>query len=211
MRCNRCDRPVADDMAFCPYCGEKVTSSGTTFDPEPGPENADRLKPKSGKHPPEEELWSDSYSPKALFGPFIALDLLVVAALVAVVLYANTAIGWLSLGGLVLLVYGGLAVTLIYHRLAVRYRVTTYRLFHEHGILRRVTDRIEMIDIDDVTVNQGLIERMLGVGTIVIASSDRTHPQLRMPGIDDVRKVADLIDNTRRSERQRRGLHIESI
>jgi hypothetical protein len=69
-----------------------------------------------------------------------------------------------------------------------------------------------VIDIDDVTVRQGLIERMFNTGTIHIdCPTDSTHPQLDLPGIDDPRTVADLIDNVRRKERQRRGLHIEQI
>jgi membrane protein YdbS with pleckstrin-like domain len=70
--------------------------------------------------------------------------------------------------------------------------------------------RAETIDIDDVTVRQGPIERLLGIGTIAIASTDRTEPLLYMRGIDHVTAVADLIDSTRRAERQRRGLHLES-
>ena len=76
--------------------------------------------------------------------------------------------------------------------------------------MSRVIDRIETIDIDDVSVKQTLLERLLNIGTIVVMSSDRTVPQLRMEGIDHVNHVADLIDNTRRAERQRRGLHLEA-
>ncbi len=90
------------------------------------------------------------------------------------------------------------------------YRLTRYRLFHEHGILGRVTNRMETIDIDDVTVQQSFIERMLNIGTIIVRSSDRTEPELRLRGIEHVNDVADLIDNARRAERQRRGLHLES-
>ena len=100
---------------------------------------------------------------------------------------------------------------LAYRRLSVKYRLTNQRLFHEAGILRRVTDRIEIIDVDDVTVEQGIVERMLGVGTIRVTSSDRTSPELHMPGIDHVKEVADTIDQARRAERQRRGLFIESV
>ena len=46
---------------------------------------------------------------------------------------------------------------------------------------------------------------------IIIRSSDSSHPELVMSGIGDVRKVADLIDDARRAERRKRGLHIESI
>ena len=68
-----------------------------------------------------------------------------------------------------------------------------------------------MIDIDDVTYYQGLVERMLNVGSIKLESSDRTHPELWLRGIDNVGEVADLFDDLRRKERRRRGVHIESI
>ena len=82
---------------------------------------------------------------------------------------------------------------------------------HRDGILVRQMDRIEMIDIDDVSYRQGPIQILLNVGSIRIVSSDTSHPQLDMPGIADVRMVADLIDDARRNERRNRGLHIESI
>ena len=70
---------------------------------------------------------------------------------------------------------------------------------------------IEVIDIDDVTYTQGVVQRIVGVGTIKISSTDRTHPELALLGIDDVERIADMIDDVRRQERRRRGLHIESI
>lgn len=206
---------MPDDAAFCPYCGEPAPASAVAARTSPDDYAAPRLQPApssaADKHPAERELWNDTYSPKALAGPAMALAAIVFAGLVGVALYWNTGIGWLVLAAGALVGFGGLALNLLYQRLSVRYRVTTYRLFHERGILSRVTDRMEMIDIDDVTVKQGLIERMFGVGTLMIASSDRTHPRLYLPGIDDVKRIADLIDDARRAERQRRGLHIESI
>jgi hypothetical protein len=52
---------------------------------------------------------------------------------------------------------------------------------------------------------------MMGVGTIKITSSDRGDPQLVLKGIDDVKRVASLLDEARRAERSRRGVYIESI
>jgi hypothetical protein len=73
---------------------------------------------------------------------------------------------------------------------------------------------------------------LLNIGTIHIISSDESlrqkavdqakrsggklDPQtvdgrLDMPGISDVRRVADLIDNTRRAERNRRGVFLENV
>jgi uncharacterized membrane protein YdbT with pleckstrin-like domain len=109
------------------------------------------------------------------------------------------------------LLYGSLGLFLVYQRLSLRYRLTTYRFFHERGLLARQSDRIEVIDIDDVTVQQSFIQRIVGIGTVVIRSSDQTNPTLRLPAIDNVKAVADLIDATCRAERQRRAIHIESV
>jgi hypothetical protein len=62
-----------------------------------------------------------------------------------------------------------------------------------------------------VTFTQGIIERILNVGTIKLSSSDRTHPVILLQGISDVKRIADLIDDARRRERRKRGVHIESI
>ena len=74
-----------------------------------------------------------------------------------------------------------------------------------------MTDRIETIDMDDIAFVQGPVERVLGIGSIKVTSSDRTHPELHLIGIENVQHVAEMIDNARRAERLRRGIHIESI
>jgi membrane protein YdbS with pleckstrin-like domain len=99
----------------------------------------------------------------------------------------------------------------LYRRLSIQYQVTTQRLIHQRGILVRVTDRIELIDVDDISFSQGLVQRMLGVGNITISGSDKTDPVLVMLGIDQVAKVAGLIDDARRSERRKHSLHIEAV
>ena len=82
---------------------------------------------------------------------------------------------------------------------------------HREGILFRKIDRIELIDIDDVNYRQGPIQAILGVGNITIKSSDSSHPELIMYGIADIANVSDMINNARRQERRKRGLHIEAI
>ena len=50
-----------------------------------------------------------------------------------------------------------------------------------------------------------------GVGTIRIRSSDVTDPQITLPGIENGAEIARAMDNARRKERMRRGLHVESV
>lgn len=207
MKCTSCGGEIPGGAQFCPQCGTRL-AGGDEFDlaaqMRPGPRTA-------MADVPEEELWSGTYSPKAMFGLAVAAIVVTVLAPIGVAAVWNSSTGWMTLVLALLVLWAALALMLAYRRVTVRYRLTTYRFFHERGLLSRVTDRIEVIDIDDVTVRQGLVQRMVGVGTIVIQSSDRTDPELALPGIDDVKRVADLIDNTRRAERHRRGLHIESI
>ena len=112
---------------------------------------------------------------------------------------------------IVAFVWVGLAILLFLQRLNVHYELTDQRLIHRSGILLRKTNRIELIDMDDVSHEQGLIERMFDVGTIEISSSDRSDPVIQLPGISSVEEIAMLIDDARRRERIRRGIHIEQI
>lgn len=160
----------------------------------------------------ETDVWQGGYSSRAMFGNWLLAGVLTIVLLVAVLAagpgnfsYWAT---WLVLSALI---WGGFACLLAYRKLTVKYHLTTQRFIHEAGLLKRVTDRIEVIDIDDVSFEQRILERMVGVGTIKLISSDRSHPVLVMRGIEGVKEVAALIDDLRRKERRRRGLHIEAI
>jgi len=159
---------------------------------------------------PEKELWKGTYSNKAMIGAWVACGLITLGVLVlGFWLWEYTA--WRIMLLVVLLLWPYHYLVLKYRRLSVRYRLTSQRFFHEIGILRRVTDRIEVIDMDDITFEQKLLERLVGVGTIRITSSDRSHPLLVLRGIEHVKNVAEMMDDARRAERMRRGLHIEQI
>jgi membrane protein YdbS with pleckstrin-like domain len=214
MKCDECGRDVAAESVFCPQCGAQLGDSGTNAADGGGSVPAGRFKSvaasrNSGKHPPEEELWSGTYSPRALVGPAAAVALVSILAIVAGAFLPPFGIP-VALG-LAVVMWAVLALTLLYRRMTVKYRLTTFRLFHESGLLNRMRDRIEVIDINDVTLRQGILERMFNVGTIHIESSDTSDPELDLPGIDNVRDVADLIDNTRRAERQRRAVFMENV
>jgi membrane protein YdbS with pleckstrin-like domain len=205
MNCGACGGEVPSGAAFCSHCGASLTEDRSA--------GAERLRPRgrssSGQPRDEEELWSGTYSPKAMVGQAGGLAVLTVLGAIGASLAGP--LGWIAwvIGAIAL--WGVLGLVILYRRLTVRYRLTTFRLFHETGLLSRTRDRIEVIDINDVTLRQGVIERMFNVGTIHVQSSDVTSPKLDLKGIEDVRRVTDLIDDTRRAERQRRGLFMENI
>jgi membrane protein YdbS with pleckstrin-like domain len=158
---------------------------------------------------PEEQLWSGGYSPKAMIGTWVVLGVLSVVLLALPAFISGMTIVH-ALGAIVVM-WVIAVIRYASRRLGVHYQLTTQRFIHQTGILTRQTDRIEVIDIDDVSFTQGPVQRAFGVGTIRLTGSDRTHPTLAMQGIASVKEVAGLIDDIRRKERRRRSLHIEQI
>jgi len=213
MLCPACQADVPSDSVFCPKCGQKLDA--------PAPANAkestgaDKIKQAVASNraadDAEVKLWTGSYSPKAMVGNWILAGLITVAAATAGALSAfNPMIVFIAA-----IVAAAIWIAMLFYvivlRLSVDYELTTQRFVHRVGLLSRTTNRVEVIDIDDVQVQQGFVERMLGVGTIKILSSDVSDPMLQLKGIADVNRVATLIDNARRDERRKRGLYVEAV
>lgn len=209
--CPACSKPIADDAAFCSACG---APSGRRAAGQVSATPADQVRAAkaaaAANGDPEQQLWHGGYSAKAMYGSWLLALLVTIVAGVASVL-VPLPVTWLVAGVVVGTVWVVLAFYYLLQRLGVDYTLTSQRLIHRVGILRQVTNRLEVIDIDDVTVVQGLIERMFGVGTIKLLSSDTSDPMLLLRGIDNVRVVASLIDNARRDERRKRGLYVEAV
>ncbi|TWU50924.1 Bacterial membrane flanked domain protein [Rubripirellula tenax] len=157
----------------------------------------------------EETLWAGGYNPKAMLGTWILMAMISIALLILPFFVSPLSMGIAV--GLIALIWVVGCLLYAYRRLGYHYELTTQRFIHQTGILSRQTDRIEVIDIDDVSFSQGPVQRMFGVGNIELTGSDRTHPTLSMLGIGNVKDVSGLIDDIRRKERRRRSLHIESI
>lgn len=234
MRCAKCGSEVVEGSVFCHKCGERVelpgndpAGDGTTMEKTPSGQGRavadapastplEKFRAMAATHQDvadesEKVLWQGHYSSKAMIGRWVISGLLTIGAVaLAIWLRQYPHVAWAATAAVLLLWLYQVAV-LAFRHMNVRYRLTTIRFVHERGILRRVTDRIETIDMTDITFEQGLIERLVGVGTIRILSSDRSDPDLVMPGIDNVKAVSTLIDEVRCTERRRRGLRIDNI
>jgi membrane protein YdbS with pleckstrin-like domain len=221
MICPQCGVEVVAEAIFCHKCGHPIAQQVSQTDDiqqrtdAPAASAIDKFKAAASQldasNQPEQELWIGGFSPKAMFGTWFLGVLVSIVLLIIGALWVRSGWLWIILLAFIIGYWAIGLMILIYRRLSVRYQLTNQKFIHESGILRRVTDRIEVIDIDDITFEQGLIERLVGVGTIKITSSDRTHPELLLYGIENVGQVSEMLDDIRRAERRRRGLHIENI
>jgi membrane protein YdbS with pleckstrin-like domain len=209
MNCPVCNQETIDEASFCHHCGAQLGESP----PEPTPRQ--KFQAAAGDNPdddpPERELWQGSYSKLGMIGSWVGAAVFSVAMLLLAALASFSGRAWLISLALIGLVWICIVLRLLYLQLSRHYYLTNQKFTHERGLLWREIDRIEAIDIDDVSFSQGPVERMLGVGSIRIMSSDLSHPKMDLPGIENVRVVASMIDEVRRQERRKRGLYVESV
>jgi membrane protein YdbS with pleckstrin-like domain len=217
MKCQICNAESAAGAAFCQQCGAKLPpaeagaarAATATADASSKSTATPAGRPRGPSDIPEETLWEGSYSPKAMLGTLVLCGLLSVALLIAAFLLSATVILSAVLVGAVVVVWIAAAIQFARNRLGKSYRLTNQMLYHRNGVLNRVTDRIELIEIHDVTWQQGLVQRLVDVGTVKISSADHTHGKLEMDGIENVEAVASQIDKARRAEQVRRGRRID--
>jgi membrane protein YdbS with pleckstrin-like domain len=91
---------------------------------------------------------------------------------------------------------------------STRYRLTTQRLFVQRGLIAKKLEEVELFRVKDVTLTQGVLQRMLGVGNVVVLSSDDTTPHLVLAGIPDPMAVKEQLRGAFRAARQREGLRM---
>jgi membrane protein YdbS with pleckstrin-like domain len=89
---------------------------------------------------------------------------------------------------------------------ATRYRITNYRIDFERGILTKKIDTLELWHVDDIRFEQGLLDRVMNVGCIIVMSNDKTTPRLDLHGIPDPRKIFDALKERVIAVKRQRGV-----
>ena len=74
-----------------------------------------------------------------------------------------------------------------------RYALSEDRLFLETGLLSTRSEEILLYRVRDISLKISLFQRIFGVGTIVIQSSDKSMPTLELKNIKRPRNVKEII------------------
>jgi uncharacterized membrane protein YdbT with pleckstrin-like domain len=82
-----------------------------------------------------------------------------------------------------------------------RYLLTDQRLKTTRGVLNRITDDLELYRVKDTHFQQTFWQRMVGIGDIVLSTSDTTTPTV---AIADIRNAESVRERVRGLVEQRR-------
>jgi len=73
------------------------------------------------------------------------------------------------------------------------YTLTDQRLKATRGVFTRTTEDLELYRVRDSRFEQSVAERMLGLGQIVLFTTDETSPEIRLTFIRDAEAVREKI------------------
>jgi uncharacterized membrane protein YdbT with pleckstrin-like domain len=144
----------------------------------------------------EQVVWSGRPSWRGRIS-IVAPGILVTAAVVAVLVWADVSRTTVVIIGLVLV-----AVTVVWALLETlrwKYTITDRRVFVRHGLvsINEQTARLERVQ--DLTLHQTLFDRLFGVGTLQIDTAGSEGGPLEFKALTEPTRVREILDSTVRS------------
>ena len=92
-----------------------------------------------------------------------------------------------------------------------RYSLSEDRLFCEKGFLNLKCDEVLLYRVRDLQLNMSLGQRVLGVGTICVISSDKSVPHLDLVNVKHPREVKELIHQKVEAAKDKRRMRTTEI
>ena len=92
-----------------------------------------------------------------------------------------------------------------------RYRLSEDRLFYETGLLNLKCDEVLLYRVRDLQLSMSIIQRLFGVGTICVISSDQSAPHLDLKNIKKPREVKELIHHSVEEAKNKRRMRTMEV
>ena len=92
-----------------------------------------------------------------------------------------------------------------------RYSLSEDRLFISEGFLNLKDDEVLLYRVRDIDTRRSLWQRLFGVGTVIVVSSDKTMPNLVLKNIKDPVMVKELIHQQVEEMKIRRRVRVGEI
>ena len=92
-----------------------------------------------------------------------------------------------------------------------RYRLSEDRLFCETGLLNLKADEVLLYRVQDLELTMSLGQRIFGVGTVCVHSSDKSMPHLDLKNVKNPREVKELIHRSVEAAKDKRRMRATEV
>lgn len=92
-----------------------------------------------------------------------------------------------------------------------RYSLSEDRLFCETGLLNLKADEVLLYRVRDLQLNMSLGQRIFGVGTVCVVSSDKSVPHLDLKNVKHPREVKELIHKNVEEAKDKRRMRTTEL
>lgn len=170
---------------------------------DPGPPN--NGKETDPREPDEQVYFEGSPLLRGHVGMVLTWFGIATGLMAVSIVIAASGIGWIA-GAIGIPIAFALLLIPILQLRTVRYRITNYRIDYERGLLTRKIDTLELWHVDDISMRQGPIDRMLNVGTISVDSGDNSTPRLVLRGLPMPRQLFESLKQRVLAVKRQRGV-----
>ncbi len=92
-----------------------------------------------------------------------------------------------------------------------KYRLSDDRLFLETGFFNIQADEILLYRVRDISLSLKLSQRIFGVGSVIVKSTDKSLPELELKNIKHPREVKELLHKQIEATKAARKMHVGEI
>jgi uncharacterized membrane protein YdbT with pleckstrin-like domain len=151
----------------------------------------------------ESTVWSGTPSQKSNFGIFLLCALVAIALVGSAIKIGGSAST--PLLALLLLPIAVAGWRWLVTR-STQYTLTDQRLKTRRGVFGRVTDDLELYRVKDSHFTQTFLQRLLGIGTITLRTTDASTPIVLLPGMSDPEALWERIRALVETRRDAKGV-----
>ncbi|MCK4998344.1 MAG: PH domain-containing protein [Anaerohalosphaera sp.] len=93
---------------------------------------------------------------------------------------------------------------------SICYEVTEDRIEFSRGIFSRKVDNLDMFRILDLSLHRTMLDCFVGIGTVILVTSDKTDPEFKFKKIRHPRELYDTIKKASlHADKRRSVIHLE--
>lgn len=219
-RCPFCAETILSAAVKCRFCGEFLNTEKAKALARMADEETEQKEPGQAN----DMLFSGQPSLWAMAGAFVKGGIVLTVA-VSLVVWHIERMAWLHLSTQQAAVFGkyrllaglviGLVVVMVLFYKALQLRMTHYevsadRIEFGRGIFDRKVDNLDMFRVLDIKLRRSVLDCIVGVGSVLLTTTDKSHPEFVFEKVRDARGLYDAVKKASLSaDRRTNVIHME--